>query len=149
MKAVLQRVQHASVTINGNCHSQINQGLMVLLGIAQTDTEATARKMIDKLLKYRVFSDTEGKMNLSLKDLGGELLLVSQFTLQADTQKGLRPGFSRAGYPSMAEPLYQYAIDYARSSYQLDKVKDGQFGGDMQVSLLNDGPVTFLLAIDE
>lgn len=149
MKAVLQRVQHANVTINGNCHSQISQGLMVLLGIAQTDTEETARKMIDKLLKYRVFSDDEGKMNLSLKAISGGLLLVSQFTLQADTKKGLRPGFSRAGHPSMAEPLYQYALDYARSSYQPDKVKDGQFGADMQVTLLNDGPVTFLLAIDE
>ena len=124
---------------------EISQGIMALVGIEPEDTPKIIEKGIDKLLKYRVFSDEEGKMNLSLKDIAGELLLVSQFTLAADTKKGLRPSFTSAAAPALGEELFDYAVEYAKT--QIEIVETGQFGADMQVSLINDGPVTFLLEI--
>ncbi len=148
MRIVLQRVTEACVKVDGQPIGQIEQGLLVFLGIAKTDTEATVRKMVDKLLKYRVFIDPDDKMNMSLRDIEGGLLLVSQFTLQAETQKGLRPGFSQAAAPDMAEPLYQYAITYAKSTYAEKRVQQGMFGADMKIALVNDGPVTFILDVN-
>ena len=117
--------------------------MLALVGLEKDDNETTLAKMLDKLYAYRVFSDTEGKMNLSVKDIDGEVLLVSQFTLAADTQKGLRPGFSSAMPPASAEPLFETMV--AQASRQHTKTKSGVFGADMQISLLNDGPVTFIL----
>lgn len=143
MKALLQRVSSASVEIDGKCVGQIGQGLLVLLGIAQQDDPAKANKLADRLLGYRVFADDSGRMNCSIKDIQGELLVVSQFTLCADTSKGLRPGFSTAAAPELAENLYQTFVDQCRQ--HLTKVETGVFGADMQVALINDGPVTFML----
>ena len=145
MKILLQRVKNANVVVEGNMIGEISQGIMALVGIEPEDTPKIIEKGIDKLLKYRVFSDEEGKMNLSLKDIAGELLLVSQFTLAADTKKGLRPSFTSAAAPALGEELFDYAIEYAKT--QIEIVETGQFGADMQVSLINDGPVTFLLEI--
>ena len=114
-----------------------------MIGIEPHDTEESVQKGVDKLLKYRVFSDSEGKMNLSLRDIGGQLLMVSQFTLAADTKKGLRPSFTSAANPTLGLQLFDYAVAYAKT--QLSKVETGQFGADMKVALINDGPVTFLL----
>lgn len=143
MKILLQRVQQASVKVEGILVGSIAQGIMALVGIEPHDTETSVQKGIDKLLKYRVFSDSEGKMNLSLKDIEGQLLMVSQFTLAADTKKGLRPSFTSAANPALGLQLFDYAVAYAKT--QLSIVETGQFGADMQVSLVNDGPVTFLL----
>ena len=145
MKILLQRVKNANVVVEGNMIGEISQGIMALVGIEPEDTPKIIEKGIDKLLKYRVFSDEEGKMNLSLKDIAGELLLVSQFTLAADTKKGLRPSFTSAAAPALGEELFDYAVEYAKT--QIEIVETGQFGADMQVSLINDGPVTFLLEI--
>ncbi|MHC5225981.1 D-aminoacyl-tRNA deacylase [Ignatzschineria sp. LJL83] len=145
MKILLQRVKNANVVVEGNVVGEISQGIMALVGIEPEDTPKIIEKGIDKLLKYRVFSDDEGKMNLSLKDIAGELLLVSQFTLAADTKKGLRPSFTSAAAPALGETLFDYAVEYAKT--QIAVVETGQFGADMQVSLINDGPVTFLLEI--
>jgi D-tyrosyl-tRNA(Tyr) deacylase len=143
LKALIQRVSEASVRVSGEVIGEINQGLLVLLGVEKGDTVELADKMVDRLLAYRVFSDTEGKMNLSVTDIAGSVLMVSQFTLAADTQKGLRPGFSRAAKPDMAERLYDYMTD------SIDKrginIATGRFAADMKVALVNDGPVTFLL----
>jgi len=143
MKALLQRVTNSSVSVDGRIVGQIDQGLLVLLGIDKQDTEATANKLLDKLLDYRVFMDAEGKMNLSVRQVNGGVLLVSQFTLSADTRKGLRPSFSAAATPLDAERLYNYFLEQLSSKHP--KTASGIFGAAMQVSLVNDGPVTFLL----
>lgn len=143
MKILIQRVRHAHVAVSGNTIGSIDQGILALIGVEKTDTEATADKLIHKLLNYRIFSDEHGKMNLSVSDIQGGLLLVSQFTLVADTSKGLRPGFSKGATPEQGEQLYQYVVDRCRE--QNEKVETGKFGADMQITLLNDGPVTFML----
>ncbi len=143
MRALLQRVTQASVRVDYDVISAIDQGLLVLLGVDKGDTEAVARKLIDKLLAYRVFADDKGKMNRSVADVDGGVLIVSQFTLSADTGKGLRPSFSSAAAPALARQLYDYVIEYAGSQHST--VASGEFGANMQVQLTNDGPVTFLL----
>ena len=143
MLALIQRVTSASVEIDNVVAGKIDQGLLVFLGIEKEDTEADAEKLLKKVLAYRVFSDEAGKMNLSVSDIQGGLLLVSQFTLAADTEKGLRPSFSSAKPPSEAEVLYQYFIEQAKSIHAV--VETGEFAADMKVSLVNDGPVTFML----
>lgn len=143
MKALLQRVSQARVDVAGETIGAIDQGLMVLIGIEPQDTPASADKMLHKLLNYRVFSDADGKMNLSLTDVNGGLLLVSQFTLAADTKSGMRPSFSKAAPPALGAELFGYLVTKAKTSYAT--VETGQFGADMQVHLINDGPVTFLL----
>ncbi|AFV00057.1 D-aminoacyl-tRNA deacylase [Simiduia agarivorans] len=143
MKALIQRVSQAAVTVDGDTVGAIDQGLLVLLGVERGDDQAMADRLLDRLLRYRVFSDADGKMNLSVSDIEGGLLLVSQFTLAADTRKGLRPGFSGAAEPALAESLYNYMLDQLRT--RLARVSSGCFGANMQVSLINDGPVTFLL----
>jgi D-tyrosyl-tRNA(Tyr) deacylase len=145
MKALLQRVSSASVVINNTVAGAIGQGLLVLLGVEKEDTPATADKLLEKLLNYRVFSDADGKMNLSVRDIKGGVLMVSQFTLAAETRKGLRPGFSGAAAPSQAEALYDYCVQ--RLAELHSPVASGEFAADMKVHLVNDGPVTFLLEI--
>jgi len=146
MKALLQRVKYASVTVNDQIVGEIGPGLLVFLGVDKLDTEKVAEKLLDKLLAYRVFADEQDKMNLSLEDIQGELLVVSQFTLSASTRKGLRPSFSSAATPSQGELLYNHFLDSARR--RLAKVASGQFAANMQVELVNDGPVTFMLEIN-
>ena len=145
MKGLLQRVKGARVEVGGEIVGSIDQGLLVLLAVEPDDTPAHAAKMLHKLLNYRVFSDAEGKMNLSLKDIDGGLLLVSQFTLAADTKSGLRPSFSTAAPPAMAKAMFEHVV--AEAKHQHPTVESGRFGADMQVHLVNDGPVTFLLQI--
>jgi len=144
MKALIQRVSHAKVEVDGNEVGACQRGLLVLLGVEKDDDEARLDRLLDKLLRYRVFPDAEGRMNLSVKDIQGELLIVSQFTLAADTRKGTRPGFSSAAPPAEAERLYELFCQRAGAELT---VATGQFGADMQVSLLNDGPVTFMLEV--
>lgn len=143
MKGLLQRVRGARVEVAGEIVGDIDQGLLVLVAVEPEDTRASADKLLHKLLNYRVFSDPDGKMNLSLADVGGGLLLVSQFTLAADTRSGLRPGFSTAAAPALAEALFDYIVSQAKEVH--GTVASGRFGADMQVHLVNDGPVTFLL----
>ena len=143
MKFVIQRVTHASVTVDRDVLGKIEKGFMVLIGIEDSDTQAVADKMISKMLGLRIFEDEEGKMNLALKDVGGGLLLISQFTLYADCKRGNRPSFVKAGKPDMAEPMYEYIIEKCRE--QIKNTQKGQFGTDMKVELLNDGPVTIVL----
>lgn len=143
MKSLLQRVSRATVTVNAETVGEIEHGLLVFLGLDRGDDRASADRMVDKLLAYRVFADSEGRMNASVVDVHGGVLLVSQFTLSADTRKGLRPGFSSAMPPREAEQLYDYTLAQLRRHHPL--VASGVFGADMQVSLVNDGPVTFLL----
>ena len=143
MKGLLQRVRGARVEVAGEVVGSIDQGLLVLVAVEPSDTAASADKLLHKLLNYRVFSDDEGKMNLSLKDIGGGLLLVSQFTLAADTKSGLRPSFSTAAPPALGEALFGYLLLQAQQLH--GTVASGRFGADMQVHLVNDGPVTFLL----
>lgn len=145
MKALIQRVSHASVTVDGDRLGKIDQGLLLFLGVGPEDNQATADKLLQKVLKYRVFSDDEDKMNLSLTDIQGGLLVISQFTLMADTQKGLRPSFSKAAKPADAEALYDYFVEQAKQLHSSDKVAQGRFAADMKIELLNDGPVTFML----
>lgn len=144
MIALIQRVRSASVTVSDNVVGQTGPGLLVLLGVQKGDSEEKADRLLKKVLNYRVFSDPEGRMNLSLADVGGEMLVVSQFTLAADTRKGTRPGFSTAAAPADAELLYDY---FSAQAAQKVTVATGQFGADMQVSLVNDGPVTFWLEV--
>ena len=148
MKALLQRVNHASVSIEGQVVGEIGEGILLLLGIQKHDDRAIADKCLKKLFNYRIFSDADGKMNLSLNDIEGDLLIVSQFTLAADTAKGLRPGFSTAAAPDDAEKLYRYVVSQSRllSSDTKSHIATGEFGANMQVSLENNGPVTFMLA---
>ena len=143
MRLVIQRVTEASVTIDGTLYSRIGKGYLVLAGIAEDDTRETADKMFRKMVNLRIFEDENGKTNLSLRDVGGEVLLVSQFTLYADTRRGNRPGFTRAGRPETAEPLYEYLVEKTRE--QVPVVEKGVFGADMKVALLNDGPCTILM----
>lgn len=143
MKFVIQRVSHASVTIDGKVNGAIDKGFLVLIGISAEDNVAVADKMIKKLLGMRIFEDSEGKTNLSLDQVGGELLLVSQFTLYADCRKGNRPSFTDAARPDVAIPLYKYIIKQCKDAGY--KVETGEFGADMKVELLNDGPFTIVL----
>ncbi|OGO84450.1 MAG: D-tyrosyl-tRNA(Tyr) deacylase [Chromatiales bacterium RIFOXYA1_FULL_46_5] len=143
MKALIQRVSSASVTVDQQVVGAIHTGLLVLLGVEKSDAEQQLKKLADKVLKYRVFSDENGKMNLNVQQAGGALLVVSQFTLAADTNSGLRPSFSTAADPDTALQLYQDFVAYCRSLGI--EVATGQFGADMQVALVNNGPVTFLL----
>lgn len=143
MKFVIQRVTHASVTVDGNVLGKIGKGFLVLIGVGEEDTKEIADKMIAKLLHMRIFQDGNGKTNLALKDVNGELLLVSQFTLYADCKKGNRPSFIHAGNPVKAQALYEYIIDECKK--EISVVEQGIFGADMKVELLNDGPFTVLL----
>ena len=143
MIGLIQRVKKASVEVDDAVVGEIKQGLLVLIGVEKGDSESDADRLCERLFNYRVFSDAEDKMNLSLKDIDGELLLVSQFTLAADTQKGARPSFSSAATPEEGRRLFDLLVEKARA--KSEKVATGQFGADMQVSLVNDGPVTFWL----
>ena len=143
MKLVIQRVKHASVTVEGNVTGKIGKGFLVFIGIADSDTKEIADQYVKKLLNLRIFEDENGKTNLSLKDVNGELLLISQFTLYADCRKGNRPSSINAGAPDMAKALYEYMIEACRK--EIPVVQTGIFGADMQVELLNDGPFTVVL----
>ncbi|WP_413292741.1 D-aminoacyl-tRNA deacylase [Bdellovibrio sp. HCB185ZH] len=145
MKAVVQRVLSASVTVDGNKISSIGPGFLTLLGVAKGDTETQLHKLITKIAALRVFPDAEGKMNLSLKDIGGEHLLVSQFTLLGDASKGNRPSFIGAEVPALAEPLYNKALELSRLAGL--PTQGGVFGADMKIDLINDGPVTLILEV--
>lgn len=147
MKFVIQRVTKARVTIDGKINGEIEKGFIVLIGVAENDTKEIADKMIAKMLKLRIFEDENGKTNLALADVSGELLLVSQFTLYADCRKGNRPSFIGAGSPDMANEMYQYIINECKKAGY--KVETGEFGADMKVELLNDGPFTILLDSQE
>jgi D-aminoacyl-tRNA deacylase len=143
MIGLLQRVSHAEVRIGEKSVGSIGQGLLVLVGVRPEDDEASALRLLKRLLQYRVFADAAGKMNLSLREVQGELLLVPQFTLAADTSKGLRPGFSTAAAPDLGRRLFDLLVESARSEHA--RVQSGVFGAHMQVSLINDGPVTIWL----
>ncbi|MCG6934721.1 MAG: D-tyrosyl-tRNA(Tyr) deacylase [Proteobacteria bacterium] len=143
MIALLQRVTTARVVIKGNTVAHIGPGLLTLIGVEKNDAEAEADRLLQRLLDYRVFADAEDKMNLSLRDINGDLLLVPQFTLAADTGKGLRPGFSRAASPQEGRRLFDYLCSRAQALYP--RIATGRFGADMQITLTNDGPVTFWL----
>ena len=145
MKGLLQRVRGARVEVAGEIVGAVDHGLLVLVAVEPGDTRAHADKLLHKLLNYRVFSDADGKMNLSLADVAGGLLLVSQFTLAADTKSGLRPSFSTAAPPALGEELFNYLLNQAKQVH--GTVASGRFGADMQVHLVNDGPVTFLLQV--
>lgn len=145
MIALLQRVSMAQVVIDGTTVAAIGRGLLVLLGVEAGDATGEADRLLDRVLNYRVFSDPAGKMNLSLRDVGGGLLLVPQFTLAADTRKGLRPGFSTAAPPEQGRVLFEHVVSQARCAHA--PVAAGRFGADMQVTLTNDGPVTFWLQL--
>ena len=147
MRFLIQRVTKASVTIDGEIVGKINKGFLVLIGVAEEDTEEIADKMVKKLLGLRIFEDAEGKTNLDLKAVGGELLMVSQFTLYADCRKGNRPSFIKAGNPEHANRLYEYVM--AKCRKEVSVVEHGSFGADMKVELLNDGPFTIMLDSDE
>ncbi len=143
MRIVLQRVTSASVKVNGNICGEIGIGYLVLLGIGEGDTEEDCRRLADKIINLRIFADENDKINLSLSNVGGSILVVSQFTLYADCRKGNRPNFTQAAKPDVAENLYNYFVEYCRSKGQ--KVETGEFGADMKVELLNDGPFTIVL----
>lgn len=145
MIGLLQRVSEARVSVAGEVIGTIGRGLLVLVGVERGDGEAQAERLLERILTYRVFPDTEGKMNLSLRDVGGGLLLVPQFTLAADTHKGTRPSFTSAAEPQRGLHLFDYLLQRAWESHQ--DVQSGRFGADMQVSLTNDGPVTFWLQV--
>lgn len=147
MRFVIQRVKHAEVTIGGEVTARIGRGFLVLVGVTDTDTREIADKMVKKMTGLRIFEDENVKTNLSLADVDGALLLVSQFTLYADCKKGNRPSFIKAGKPDMANEMYEYVI--ARSRENINVVETGRFGADMKVELLNDGPFTILLDSDE
>ena len=147
MRFVIQRVTEASVTIDGEISGKIGKGDLVLIGVADTDTKEIADKMIRKMIGLRIFEDEQGKTNLSLADVDGGLLLVSQFTLYANCKRGNRPSFIEAGKPDMANEMYEYIIEKCRES--VDEVQTGEFGADMKVQLLNDGPFTILLDSDQ
>ena len=147
MKIVLQRVSEASVTVDGEVVGQIGKGFLVLIGISQTDTKEIADKLIRKMTGLRIFDDENGKTNLSLSDVGGELLVISQFTLYADCRKGNRPSFVKAGAPDMANRLYEYVVEKCKG--YVNRVEHGEFGADMKVELLNDGPFTLVLDSEE
>ena len=143
MIALIQRVTRAEVTVGGNSVGRIDRGILALIGVRKGDTEGAAERLLERIVGYRIFPDHEGKMNLSVKDVGGGLLLVSQFTLAADTRSGMRAGFSTAAAPDEGRRLFDYLVNAARAS--LPRVATGEFGAHMQLSLVNDGPVTFWL----
>ncbi len=143
MKALIQRVKSAAVKVDGKCTGEIDHGILLLLGVEKGDDEIKAQKLLNKILGYRIFADDEGKMNLNLQQVDGGLLIVSQFTLVAETSKGLRPGFSQGASPELGKQLYDYFV--AQSKQLHCNTETGIFGADMQVSLVNDGPVTFWL----
>lgn len=143
MKLVIQRVSRASVTVRGSVIGQIGQGYLVLVGVGREDTKEDADRLVRKMIGLRIFSDENGKINKSLKDVDGQLLLISQFTLYADCRHGNRPGFTDAGDPEKANELYEYMIDSCRR--EIPVVEQGEFGADMKVELVNDGPFTILL----
>lgn len=146
MRALIQRVKCAKVEVNQQIVGQIEQGLLVFVGLGKTDTLQSSDKLLKKILAYRVFNDDTGRMNLNVQQVGGGLLLVSQFTLMAETKKGLRPDFGPAMPPDDAKQLFAQLVAQAKSMYS--NVQTGEFGADMQVSLVNDGPVTFMLEVD-
>lgn len=141
MIGLIQRVSEASVSVNNEVVGNIGHGMLVLLGVEKSDNDASIEKLANKLSRYRMFSDSDGKMNLNIEQVGGEILVVSQFTLVADTQKGNRPGFSRGATPEHGEQIYNQFVSKLKSLNMA--VQTGQFGADMQVALINDGPVTF------
>ncbi len=144
MIALIQRVSEATVRVDGEIVGEIEHGLLVLLGVEKDDDEAKAKRLMERVTTYRVFSDHEGKMNLNVKEVEGKVLVVSQFTLPADTKKGTRAGFSRGAHPTDAERLYDYFADQCQ---QVLPTERGRFAADMKVSLVNDGPVTFWLQV--
>ncbi|MBJ8503980.1 D-tyrosyl-tRNA(Tyr) deacylase [Acinetobacter seifertii] len=146
MRALIQRVLEAKVVVDGETTGEIQHGLLVFLGIGRDDTFAMGQKLIDKILKYRIFDDEQGKMGWNVSQANGGILLVSQFTLMAQTQKGLRPDFGPAMPPSDAKALYEQLVEYTRSQFQ--EVQTGIFAADMKVHLINDGPVTFNLEVE-
>ena len=145
MKVLIQRVSHASVVVEGQTIGAIDKGLLLFVGIEKTDSTETLERMANKVLAYRVFSDDEGKMNLNVQQIGGGVLSISQFTLAADTQKGLRPSFSCAAPPAEAQALYDKFVNLLKAKHS--PIATGEFAADMKVSLINDGPVTFMLTI--
>lgn len=147
MKFVIQRVKYASVTVEGQSLGKINKGFMVLIGVCESDNELIADKMVKKLIGLRIFEDENGKTNLDLHSVGGELLLISQFTLYANCKKGNRPSFIEAAKPEKANELYEYIISECKK--QVEVVEKGEFGADMKVELLNDGPFTIVLDSEE
>lgn len=147
MKAVFQRVTEASVTVDGECIAKIGGGVLLLVGVCEGDTQQEAALLAKKVAELRVFSDADDKMNLSVLDIGGSILAVSQFTLCANTARGRRPDFMNAAKPAIAQPLFDYFVDCLRQN-GVNDVQTGQFGADMKVRLLNDGPVTILLDTD-
>jgi len=146
MIGLLQRVSRAGVETGGECIAAIERGLLVLVGVQQGDSESGADRLLERLLGYRVFPDADGRMNLALRETGGGLLLVPQFTLAADTRSGMRPGFSTAASPDDGRRLFDYLVVQAQMRHA--PVESGRFGADMQVSLVNDGPVTFWLEVN-
>ena len=146
MIALIQRVQAAQVEVDGKLVGKINQGILLLLGVQKEDDEALSDKLLHKVVNYRIFEDDDGKMNNSLLDIEGELLVVSQFTLPANTKKGLRPSFTSAAPPELGKSMYDYFVEQAGHK-MVKPVQTGEFGADMQVSLINDGPVTFWLEV--
>ena len=145
MISIIQRVTHAKVTVNGQTIGEIDTGIMALLAVEKKDTEKEAERLLERILNYRIFSDADDKMNLSLRDIRGGLLLVPQFTLAADTKSGNRPSFTPAATPERGRRLFEYMQHIAQSTYP--NVAFGQFGADMQVALVNNGPVTFTLSV--
>lgn len=147
MIGLIQRVQAAQVEVGGELIGKVNQGILLLLGVQREDTEANADKLLHKVINYRIFEDDDGKMNNSLLDIQGELLVVSQFTLPANTKKGMRPSFTSAADPVLGRAMYDYFVQQAEASSLSHPIQTGEFGADMQVSLINDGPVTFWLEV--
>ena len=145
MIALIQRVKQASVSVDENIIGEINKGLLVLVGVEKEDDKVKAKRLVERVLNYRVFSDEQDKMNLSVKDIHGDVLWVSQFTLVADTKKGNRPGFSRGASPELGSELFKQVLNYADELHSSNAA--GQFAADMQVALVNDGPVTFWLEV--
>jgi D-tyrosyl-tRNA(Tyr) deacylase len=143
MLAVIQRVTAGSVEVDQKIIGKIDEGIVALIAVEPDDQPQTAEKMIDKILAYRIFSDQDGKMNRSVRDIAGGLLLISQFTLAASTDKGLRPSFTTAAPPQLAEPLFEHLVAYAQQQHE--QIQTGQFAADMTVNIVNDGPVTFIL----
>ena len=147
MLALIQRVSTSRVEVNGEIIAAIDQGITALVAVEKNDNESVARRLSKRILNYRIFSDPQNKMNLSVRDIEGALLLVPQFTLAADTKKGMRPSFSCAAEPGISRNLFEYLCRYSAEQYS--KVAVGRFGADMQVTLCNDGPVTFLLKVND
>jgi D-tyrosyl-tRNA(Tyr) deacylase len=145
MISIIQRVTQAEVTVNGLSIGKIGRGILALVAVERGDAETQAERLVERILNYRIFPDAEDKMNLSITDIGGELLLVSQFTLAADTRKGNRPSFTPAAAPDEGQRLFDYFVTTLRNKYP--RIATGQFGADMQVALVNDGPVTFTLHV--